>query len=109
MRAYADVRALVEREIAALALDATVLRPWYVLGPGRRWPLALAPAYALLERLPATRASAQRLGFVSLPEMTAALVWAIENPSRGVRVLSVPEIRLRARAHRSAKTEHGRA
>jgi hypothetical protein len=64
-----------------------------VLGPGHRWPLVLAPVYAVLERLPATRESAQRLGFVTLEQMTRALVWAVEHAPTGERVLAVPEIR----------------
>ena len=34
------------------ALHATILRPWYVLGPGRRWPVMLLPAYWLMGLLP---------------------------------------------------------
>jgi hypothetical protein len=39
-------------------MNATILRPWYVLGPGRQWPLLLKPMYWLMERIPATRESA---------------------------------------------------
>jgi uncharacterized protein YbjT (DUF2867 family) len=93
MRAYVAVRAEGEALIRARRLDATCLRPWYVLGPGHRWPLLLVPFYALLRQLPSTRASAERLGFVTLPQMTAALVRAVEQPASGVRVVEVPEIR----------------
>ena len=74
-------------------LDATFARPWYVLGPRHRWPLALAPLQGLLERLPATRATALRLRTVTLGEMTRALVRAIEDPAPGIRVLDVEAIR----------------
>jgi uncharacterized protein YbjT (DUF2867 family) len=93
MRAYWQVRERGERLIAEAGLHATCLRPWYVLGPGHRWPYALIPAYALLERLPPTRATARRLGLVTLPQMIAALVAAIENPAQGQRAIEVPEIR----------------
>lgn len=95
MRAYIAVRAECEAAIRAAGLTATCVRPWYVLGPGHRWAYALRPAYALLERLPATRATARRLGLVTLPQMIAALVGAIENPPSpgAVRLLEVEEIR----------------
>lgn len=95
MRAYALVRAECEDAIARSGLDATFVRPWYVLGPGHRWPLALAPLYALAAVLPATRASAERLGLVRLDDVVATLVYAIEHPPRGVRVFDTRAIRAR--------------
>ena len=84
--------------IRASGLNATILRPWYVLGPGRRWPYLLLPMYWLLELLPPTRETARRLGLVTREQMVAALVVAIENPCQGVRILSVPEIRQAAQS-----------
>ena len=74
-------------------LNATVLRPWYVLGPGHRWPYALLPFYKLAEWLPFTRDGAHRLGLVTLRQMVLALVEAVEKPAPGVRIVGVPEIR----------------
>jgi uncharacterized protein YbjT (DUF2867 family) len=95
MRAYIDVRRQGETAIAAAGLTATILRPWYVLGPGHRWPVALLPLVRLAELLPATRESARRLGFVTREQMLAALVAAVENPPpRGtLRMVDVPAIR----------------
>lgn len=62
------------------------VRPW--------WPSLLLPVYAILRRIPTTRAGAERLGLVTCREMTAALVRAIETPPSGtVRIMEVPEIR----------------
>src|ERR1700690_2807023 len=36
MKFYIEVRAEVEQMIAQSGMNATILRPWYVLGPGRR-------------------------------------------------------------------------
>ena len=73
---------------------ATILRPWYVLGPGHRWPYVLIPVYALLRLLPATRDTAVRLGLVTRTEMTAALLRAVEDPpAEGARIVEVPQIR----------------
>jgi uncharacterized protein YbjT (DUF2867 family) len=93
MKAYLEVRAECEAAIRASGLHATILRPWYVLGPGHRWPYALIPAYWLLERLPATREGARRLGLVTLEQMLQCLARAVALPARNVRILSVPEIR----------------
>jgi uncharacterized protein YbjT (DUF2867 family) len=94
MQEYIAVRAEGEAMIRAAGLRATILRPWYVLGPGHRWPYALIPFYWLCERIPATRAGARRLGLVTLRQMIEALVFAIENsPQEAVRILEVPEIR----------------
>jgi uncharacterized protein YbjT (DUF2867 family) len=93
MKFYVAVRAEVEQMIRDSGLNATILRPWYVLGPGRRWPLFLKPMYWLMEQIPATRESARRLGLVTIEQMVGALVHAVENPAQGVRILGVPEIR----------------
>jgi len=93
MRAYQQARAEGERLLVKSGLRRTIVRPWYVLGPGHRWPYALLPLYWLLERVPATRAGARRLGLVTLDQMAAALVHAIEYPPHTARVMEVPEIR----------------
>ncbi len=97
MQAYVAVRQEAEALIRASGLNATLLRPWYVLGPGHRWPYLLLPAYAVLGLLPATRDGARRLGLVTRPQMVAALVHAVEEPPAGLRVMDVPEIRMSRR------------
>ena len=96
MQAYQQARAQAERQLAQSGLRRTIVRPWYVLGPGHRWPFALLPVYWLLERLPATREGARRLGLVTLEQMVAALVHAIEYPPHTARIVEVPEIRAAA-------------
>ena len=94
MRAYIAVREEGESLVKASGIPATILRPWYILGPGHRWPYLLVPLYATLRWLPATRDGAERLGLVTRRAMIAALVRAVETPpTRGVRIVEVPEIR----------------
>ena len=93
MQAFIAVRSEGERMIRESGLSATFVRPWYVLGPGHRWAYVLLPFYWICERLPATRESARRLGLVTISQMLDALVWAVENPPDGVRILDVPKIR----------------
>jgi uncharacterized protein YbjT (DUF2867 family) len=93
MKEYVAARAEAEAAIRATGLAATFLRPWYVLGPGHRWPYLLLPGYWLAERIPSTRDTARRIGVVTLRQMAAAIVNAIESPAKGIRVIKVPEIR----------------
>jgi uncharacterized protein YbjT (DUF2867 family) len=93
MKSYIAVRMEAEQRIRESGLNATFLRPWYVLGPGRWWPYFLVPMYWLFGIIPSTRESAQRLGLVTREQMIDALAWSVENPANGVRVMEVPAIR----------------
>ncbi|MGH8850038.1 MAG: NAD-dependent epimerase/dehydratase family protein [Casimicrobiaceae bacterium] len=95
MAAYVAARAAGEKAIADAGLTATVLRPWYVLGPGHRWPLLLLPFYALAARVPSWHDGARRLGLVTLQQMVGAIVHAVEHPppAATIRVVDVPAIR----------------
>ncbi len=93
MKDYISVRSECEQMIQERHLNATVLRPWYVLGPEHRWPYFLLPFYKLAEWLPFTREGAHRLGLVTLRQMVLALAAAVEQPAQGVRIVGVPEIR----------------
>lgn len=97
MKAYIEARAEAEEAIRASGLRSTILRPWYVLGPGRQWPRLLRPFYWIMERIPSKRETARRLGLLTFKEMTLALVHAVENPADGVKVLAVPDIKAAAR------------
>ena len=100
MKAYQAARGEAERALGASGLRRTIVRPWYVLGPGHRWPYALLPMYWLLERLPATRDTARRLGLVTLEQMVNALVHAVEHPPETSRIVEVPEVKLLERRAR---------
>ena len=95
MKDYIEARAEGERLIGGANLTATILRPWYVLGPGHRWPVALLPFYALARRVPSLRESAERLGLVTIGQMVDALARAVDNPppAATVRIIDVPAIR----------------
>jgi uncharacterized protein YbjT (DUF2867 family) len=93
MHAYIAVREQGEALVGATGIPATILRPWYVLGPGHYWPLLLIPFYALGRLFPATHDQATRLGLVTLQQMVTALTAAVESsPAAGVRIVDVPAI-----------------
>jgi uncharacterized protein YbjT (DUF2867 family) len=93
MKSFIAVREQGEALLRASGMPATFVRPWYVLGPGHWWPYAILPVYWLLERIPQTKESAQRLGLITIRQMVDALVWAVENPPEGIRILDVPQMR----------------
>jgi uncharacterized protein YbjT (DUF2867 family) len=95
MQAYQAVRAEVEALLRESGVPATVLRPWYVLGPGHRWPYLLVPFYRVMERLPSKRETALRLGLVTHAQMIAALVRAVEDPAPDFRIVTVPQMKSR--------------
>ncbi len=87
MQAYIAVRQSAEARIRASGIHATILRPWYVLGPGHRWPYVLLPFYAVLRMLPPTRESALRLGLVTLSHLGRAIGASVARPKDGFQWL----------------------
>ena len=93
MADYISARLEAEALLRDSGMKVTILQPWYVLGPGRRWPLILLPLYWVAILLPPTRAAARRLGFVTITQMIAALVEAVQRPPTKIRTLTVADIR----------------
>ena len=92
MHEYIAARTEGEDAIRAAGLNATILRPWYVLGPGRRWPLLLLPGYWLMGALPSTR----DIGSTAGPGHACSNgsddgQRQIDRPRAGVRVVEVPQ------------------
>jgi uncharacterized protein YbjT (DUF2867 family) len=92
MKAYIEVRSQCEETIRRSGMNATILRPWYVLGPGHYWPYLLKPGYWVARKIPSMREGATRLGLVTWRQMVTALASAVEHPARGLRIVEVPEI-----------------
>jgi uncharacterized protein YbjT (DUF2867 family) len=100
MLAYIAARQEGEALVEATGIPATILRPWYVLGPGHHWPYLLMPVYAILRRVPNTRETAIRLGLVTRRAMVAALLQSVvDPPANGTRIVRVPEIAAAVGAH----------
>jgi uncharacterized protein YbjT (DUF2867 family) len=93
MRDYIAVRAEGEQLIRASGMHATFIRPWYVLGPGHRWPYLFLPLYWLWSAFPKHRDTARRLYPVRLEEMVQTICDAAEDLPVRVRVIETPEIR----------------
>src|SRR5450755_2333499 len=104
MREFQAVRAEGERMVIESGIPASFVRPWYVLGPGRSWPIFLKPFYALARALPPTREGAIRLALVTLEEMTQTLTWAVENPPERLQVFEPSQIKLGGPCETSRET-----
>ena len=92
MKDYIAVRVEGERLLRESGMNATFVRPFYVLGPGHWWPYAFLPLFWLF--------ADRRLYPVKLADVVRAIADAVERPdvsrSRGVRVIEAPEIRAAA-------------
>lgn len=93
MKDYIACRLEAESLILQSGLNATFLKPWYVLGPGHYWPYIFQPFYYIFQRIPRTMDSAMRLALVKLNSMVQAMVFAIQNPANGIRYMRAPQIR----------------
>ena len=98
MKTYITARVACEQSLRESRLNSTIMRPWYVLGPGHRWPYILLPLYRIAEIFPRTRVSALRLGLITAGEIVNALAASVANPAAGIRVIEVPQIRELARS-----------
>ena len=65
MKDYIAVRSECEAAIEKAGLIATILRPWYILGPGHWWPMALLPVYSRV--MPRPDWASSRFGRCSPP------------------------------------------
>jgi uncharacterized protein YbjT (DUF2867 family) len=92
MRDYVAVRAEGERLVRESGVAATFVRPWYVLGPGHRWPYAILPLYWLWALSPKSRDTARRLYPVKLRSVVDAIADAVDAPPAGVRFIEAPEL-----------------
>jgi uncharacterized protein YbjT (DUF2867 family) len=90
MRDYVAVRAEGESLIRSLGINATFVRPWYVLGPGHRWPYLILPLYWMWMLSPKSRDTARRLYPVKLARVIAAIADSIDHPPNGVRIIEQP-------------------
>ncbi len=93
MKAYIEARTEAESFLKENLNNATIIRPWYILGPSHRWPYILLPAYWILKRIPSTKESALRLDLVTLKQIVKSLINAVENPLSGIRIVEVQEIK----------------
>ncbi|NII25300.1 NAD(P)H-binding protein [Pseudoflavitalea sp. X16] len=93
MKDYQLVRSMGEKLVKGTGIPCSIIRPWYVLGPGHWWPIILLPLYRLASLFPATREMARQQGLVTIDQMIASLVYAIKNAPVTSALYTVPDIK----------------
>jgi uncharacterized protein YbjT (DUF2867 family) len=93
MHDYQVCRAECEKVILQTSLKVTIIRPWYIIGPGHYWPIFFLPLFKLLEIIPGTSLKAKALRLVYLRQMLNTLVYAVEHRPEQTRIFEIEEIR----------------
>jgi uncharacterized protein YbjT (DUF2867 family) len=93
MHDYQVCRAACEKIITEATLKASIIRPWYVIGPGHYWPFLFLPLFKLLEIIPKTKVKAKALRLVYLNQMLKTLIYAVEHSPEQMRFFEIEEIR----------------
>jgi uncharacterized protein YbjT (DUF2867 family) len=93
MQAYRQVRNEGEYYCISKGLNCTFIRPWYVLGPGHWWPVMLLPFYLLANMVQSWKQKAAGMALVTLRQMLAALVNAIEAAPQQQTIIEIAAIK----------------
>jgi len=93
MKVYLAVRAEGETMLRNSGMNATFIRPLYVLGPGHRWPYLILPIFWICQLIPSMRDGANRLIPVTLAQTIRALVESVESPATGIRIIDANQMR----------------
>ena len=82
-----------EAYLQSKGLVCTVIRPWYVLGPGHWWPVLLLPLYGIARIVPSWKQKAEQRSLVTLSQMMDTLLKAIASPPQKLRVFEIKHIK----------------
>jgi len=94
MKEYIAVRKHGEQLLAESKIPSSIIRPWYIIGPGHYWPIILKPVYKIFELIPASKEQALNLGLVKLEEMLNTILYAVKNPpEERMRIYRTQDIR----------------
>lgn len=94
MKEYIAVRKYGEKLLEENKIPSSVIRPWYIIGPGHYWPVVLQPIYKICEWIPAAREQAINLGLVKLQQILNTISYAAKNPpAKGIKIYKTAEIR----------------
>ena len=92
MKDFIKVRMKGEQLLNQSGLKVSLIRPWYVLGPGHYWPYILLPVYRLFELFPFSQQTALRLHPVKLYQLINCMIYAVQNAPESVAVYERKEI-----------------
>jgi uncharacterized protein YbjT (DUF2867 family) len=93
MRDYQLVRAAGEALLKQSGFGASIIRPWYVLGPGHWWPVLLKPFFWLASLIPSWATKTKHFDTVTIEQMINILMVAIKNTADGIKHYEIEDIR----------------
>jgi uncharacterized protein YbjT (DUF2867 family) len=93
MHAYQEVRKKAEALCLQSNIPSTIIRPWYVLGPGHYWPILLLPLYGIARLIPSFRKKATAFGLVTMRQMVQTLAASVSAEPAACRILEITDIR----------------
>lgn len=93
MRNFQLTRAAGEALIEQSRIPASIIRPWYVLGPGHWWPVLLKPFFWLASLHPAWVAKAKHFDTITIQQMINTFLVAIKNTPGKTKYYEIEAIR----------------
>ena len=87
------IRKQGEAYVLSKHLPCTFIRPWYVVGPGRYWPLCFLPVYGLAKTVPQWKQKAKGKEFIGINPLLRTITKAIETPPQKQRVFEVSHMK----------------
>ena len=93
MKDYRDVRKEGEAYLQAKHLVCTIIRPWYVVGPGHLWPVTLLPFYGVAKFFPSMKKKAEEMSLITIGQMLGTIMKAIESPPQTLRIFEIKHIK----------------
>jgi len=93
MEAYQHIRRVGEEYCISKNLNCTFIRPWYVLGPGHRWPVILLPFYGIASLVLKWKKKVEGMSLVTISQMINALIKAVESGPEKIRMIEIADIK----------------
>lgn len=93
MRNYQQTRKYGERLLKASGIPCTILRPWYVLGPGHWWPVILQPLFFLAKMISCWKKFIEQREFITIRQMIAALRIAVKNAPMYIMIMEIEDMK----------------
>lgn len=93
MEDYQQARRQGEAYLLTKGFPCTFVRPWYVLGPTRFWPVLLLPVYVIAKLNAAWRKKTGGMALVTIGQLTETFFRAIESPPHRQRVFEISHIK----------------
>ena len=93
MNNFQLTRAAGEALLEQSGIPSSIIRPWYVMGPGRWWPVLLKPFFWLASLNSSWVAKAKHFDTVTIQQMISTLMVAIKKTPAHIKYYEIEDIR----------------